>query len=88
MIDNDILTVLHCAGGVKSPPCESCLYNNYSYPDCQRHAVIDALDLIRKQQAEFDNIKNDLKYYLDTNEENGVVYIPKFVVEKLIGKGI
>ena len=26
----------------------------------------------------------DLKYYLDVNEENGVVHIPKFVVEKIV----
>lgn len=25
-----------------------------------------------------------LKYYLNTNEENGVVYVPKFIIEKLI----
>lgn len=31
-----------------------------------------------------DKIKKDLKYYLDINEENGVVYIPKFVIEKII----
>ena len=29
-------------------------------------------------------IKDKLKYYLDTNEENGVVYIPKFVIEKIV----
>lgn len=29
-------------------------------------------------------IKKDLEYYLNTNEENGVVYIPKFVVEKIV----
>ena len=26
----------------------------------------------------------DLKYYLGINEENGVVYMPKFIVERLI----
>lgn len=31
-----------------------------------------------------DKIKKDLQYYLDTNEEKGVVYIPKFVIEKMI----
>lgn len=31
-----------------------------------------------------EEIRDDLKYYLDTNEENGVVYIPKFIVERLI----
>lgn len=29
-------------------------------------------------------IKGTLQYYLDINEEKGVVYIPKFVIEKLI----
>ena len=33
---------------------------------------------------EIDKIKDELKYYLDTNEENGVVYIPKFIVEKIV----
>lgn len=28
--------------------------------------------------------KKELKYYLDTNEEKGVVYIPKFIVEKIV----
>lgn len=29
-------------------------------------------------------IKKDLEYYLNTNEESGVVYIPKFVIEKIV----
>lgn len=29
-------------------------------------------------------IKKDLEHYLNTNEEKGVVYIPKFVVEKIV----
>ena len=29
-------------------------------------------------------IKKDLEYYLNTNEERGVVYIPKFVIEKIV----
>lgn len=35
---------------------------------------------------DIDKIIKDLKYYLNVNEEKGVVYIPKFVVEKLIRK--
>ena len=31
-----------------------------------------------------ERIKEILKYYLDANEENGVVYIPKFIIEKII----
>ena len=29
-------------------------------------------------------INETLKYYLDVNEENGVVHIPKFIVEKIV----
>ena len=39
-----------------------------------------AVDSLKSQ----DKIKKDLKYYLDTNEENGVVYIPKLVIEKIV----
>jgi hypothetical protein len=31
-----------------------------------------------------DTVIADLKYYLETNEENGVVYIPKIFVEKTL----
>ena len=37
-----------------------------------------------EQQKHMDKIASDLKWWLDTNEENGVVYIPKFVVEKIV----
>jgi predicted RecA/RadA family phage recombinase len=31
----------------------------------------------------------DMKYYLDNNESDGVVFIPKFVAEKIIkGRGL
>ena len=32
----------------------------------------------------YEKIKKDLKYYLDIDEENGVVYIPKFVIERMV----
>ncbi len=31
-----------------------------------------------------DVLIKDLKYYLENNEENGVVYFPKFQIEKII----
>ena len=34
----------------------------------------------------YDTVIADLKYYLETNEENGVVHIPKFFVEKALNK--
>lgn len=38
--------------------------------------------LLKYEQTK--KVKEDLKHYLDTNEENGVVYIPKFMVQKMI----
>lgn len=47
---------------------------------------------LRKQleqvTKERDKMVKDLKYYLEANEENGVVYIPKFIVEKIINNGL
>lgn len=51
----------------------------------------NCIDLINRQQAEIERLMDlndtviaDLKYYLDNNEENGVVYFPKFFVEKIL----
>lgn len=53
-----------------------------------KQVVSDTLDLIKRQEAEIERlrarIKNTLKFYLDTNEENGVVYIPKFTLDNLV----
>lgn len=38
----------------------------------------------RDAASEFAKCKESLKHYLNTNEENGVIYIPKFVVEKMV----
>lgn len=32
------------------------------------------------------SIRNDLKWWLETNTEKGVVYIPEFTIEKMIAK--
>lgn len=42
------------------------------------------IDRVTNYFKNIDKIQRDLKYYLDTNEELGVVYIPKFIVEKMI----
>lgn len=52
------------------------------YPEVRERAKKE--DESFAKLKEIDNIKNELKYYLDTNEENGVVYIPKFIVEKIV----
>ena len=56
---------------------------------CQKYVEalqmgIDALSADSLQKEKIKKWKKDLEYYLDINEENGVVYIPKFVVEKRI----
>lgn len=47
-------------------------------------AITDLLPRAEKAERERDAIKSKLKYFLDTTEEDGVVYVPKFIVEKCI----
>ena len=46
----------------------------------------ESVDFVLELNAKAHKVIKDLKYYLDTNEENGVVYIPKFVIEKMINE--
>ena len=41
-------------------------------------------DAVEVKQIEI--IRDDLKWWLETNTEKGVVYIPKYVVENMIAK--
>lgn len=50
------------------------------FDDEEKEALTMAIDAIQKTEK----LRENLKYYLDTNEKNGVVYIPKFVVQKRI----
>ena len=56
--------------------------------DNYTQAVARAMEEYSETLKELDRIKNNLKYYLDTNEENGVVYIPKFIVENMACDGV
>lgn len=49
----------------------------------QSNKVARAMEEYSETLKELDRIKKNLKYYLDTNEENGVVHIPKFMVENM-----
>lgn len=44
----------------------------------------ESVDFVLELNKKTKKVIADLKYYLDTNEEDGVVYIPKFVIEKII----
>lgn len=48
----------------------------------------ESVDFILEVNAKVHKVVKDLKYYLDTNEENGVVYIPKFVIEKMVNDNL
>ena len=49
----------------------------------QTIVVARAMEQYSETLKELDRIKKNLKHYLDTNEENGVVHIPKFIVENM-----
>ena len=51
--------------------------------DCYPHIKQKALEEKQSKKGKIDIVQT-LQHYLDFNEENGVVYIPKFVVEKMI----
>ena len=61
----------------------NCVYKNKPMLFGQKF-LESVLDLINRQKAKIEKIKADLKYYLETNEENGVVYIPKFIIDNLV----
>ena len=48
-------------------------------PDELKTAVSLYIEMSQKMRK----IIKDMKYYLDANEEDGVVYIPKFVIEEI-----
>lgn len=39
---------------------------------------------IKQKTKNLKSLKESLEFYLDSCEENGVVYIPKFMIEKMI----
>lgn len=60
--------------------CRDCSHYNI----CEYSTIIDKEISCKDFIYSLDNIKKTLKHYLDTNEENGVIYIPKFVIEKIV----
>lgn len=60
--------------------CRYCSENGKDH--CRETIAAFAWDLLYQQTRTIEKLKEVLKYYLDTNEEKGVIYIPKFVIEK------
>lgn len=52
--------------------------------DIHRTRLAMAQEKNLKISEELYEIKKELEHYLNTNEEKGVVYIPKFVIEKIV----
>ena len=48
------------------------------------HMLEDGVAIIDEYEEAAQKIREELKYYLNINEEKGVVYIPKFAVENMI----
>lgn len=60
----------------------------YEDTDLTPEEFKESVDFILELNAKVHKVIKDLKYYLDTNEENGVVYIPKFVIEKMVDENL
>ena len=60
----------------------------YEDTDLTPEEFKESVDFTLELNKKIKKVVTDLKYYLDTNEENGVVYIPKFVVEKMVNEHI
>lgn len=56
------------------------------YPEVKAKALKEKQDkeIKKKHTKSVAYVKDSLNFYLDSYEENGVVYIPKFIVEKMI----
>ena len=65
--------------------CSECILHPLNNAQCvNKRYLSDALDLFNRQKTELKRLKDGLKYYLDTHEEKGVVYIPKFVMQNFV----
>ena len=60
----------------------------YEDTDLTPEEFKESVDFTLELNKKIKKVVTDLKYYLDTNEENGVVYIPKFVIEKMVNEHI
>lgn len=58
----------------------------YEDTDLTPEEFKESVDFTLELNKKVKKVVADLKYYLDTNEENGVVYIPKFIIEKMVNE--
>lgn len=87
MTDEQIIKPLECCVAqedCEEVSCEICFYERVY--DCKKEMLQNTLNFINRQKKAMNKIKNDLKYYLDINEKNGIVYIPSFAIKNLINE--
>lgn len=60
VMDNAIVKALECCGG-KGGECGECPYEGVKDCDCEDLLLRNALDLIKRQQAEIDRLTDDNK---------------------------
>lgn len=56
MNDKDIIKALECCGNVITSGCKGCPYHIKHNASCVRELMLDALDLIKRQQAEIEKL--------------------------------
>lgn len=69
--------ICHCKG-------DKCKCGTYSYVKKKALKEEQSKQNIKQKDKHLNHLKESLEFYLDTHEENGVVYIPKFMIEKII----
>lgn len=76
--DEEVIKAFECHTKRNCGDCPMC------GKGCADKLIEVAHGLINRQKAEIEKVKSCLEFYLDENEEMGIVFIPKFVVEKRI----
>lgn len=82
MTDNEIIKALKCCGRKHNEKNDT--YCKECHSENGKGRVEVVIDLINRQKAEIEKIKKKtkkLKYFFSTN---GVVYVPKFIVDNLV----
>lgn len=65
MNDNDIVNTLECLCGIETP-CKGCVGHRFPYPVCKQQVAKDARDLINRQKAEIEQLKEAYSVYEET----------------------
>lgn len=82
---DEIIMALRVCNQPRGHRCSECpIFSKYNHTVCKTtvdRSAANAIETLTKRQ---EATTDDLKYYLENNEENGVVYIPRFVIEAMI----